>query len=541
MLSGCGPAEERIVEFPILQGDAVWDDATIYFLLTDRFHNGDPGNDIRFNRNVDHGYLRGFEGGDLKGVTEKIRSGYFTDLGVTAIWMTPITEQIQGATDEGQGMTYAYHGYWTSDWTSIDPNLGTAEDLHELIAEAHSRGIRIILDAIVNHTGPVTDIDPVWPEAWVRTEPQCTYQDYETTVTCTLVKNLPDIRTESDQEVELPLQLVEKWKREGRYEQEVAELDAFFERTGHPRAPRFYIMKWLTDYITEFGIDGYRVDTVKHTEEYVWSEFRELCDASFAAWKATHPDKVLDDTGFYIVGEVYNYNINNGRSFDFGDREVDYFSHGFNSLINFGFMHDAQDHYEDLFSKYEGLLKNELTGKSVLNYASSHDDGGPFDRNRERPFETANKLLLVPGGAQIYYGDERGHPLQADGAEGDVNLRIPLDWETVQPESQEILDHWRKLGQFRKDHPAIAMGNHTMLTEVPYSFARTGLLNGTTDAVVIGLELDSGEKILDVEGVYENGTKLRDAYSGVKIVVKEGKAVFESPFSVVLLEEDPDS
>ena len=97
-----------------------------------------------------------------------------------------------------------------------------------------------------------------------------------------MVENLPDIKTESNDAVELPPQLVEKWKAEGRYEQEVKELDEFFARTGHPRAPRFYIMKWLTDYITEFGIDGYRVDTVKHTEEFVWQEFKQECDAAFA-------------------------------------------------------------------------------------------------------------------------------------------------------------------------------------------------------------------------------------------------------------------
>jgi len=99
------------------------------------------------------------------------------------------------------------------------------------------------------------------------------------------VNNLPDVKTESNNSVELPSQLVEKWKTEGRFDQEIAELDAFFKRTGYPRAPRFYIIKWLTDYITEFGIDVYRADTVKHTEEYVWQEFKKECDYAFAEWK----------------------------------------------------------------------------------------------------------------------------------------------------------------------------------------------------------------------------------------------------------------
>ncbi len=298
-----------------------WGGANLYFLLTDRFNNGDPSNDINFERTGKTAKLRGFEGGDIKGITQKIEEGYFSDLGINAIWMTPIVEQIHGGTDEGTGITYGFHGYWAKDWTVLDPNFGTKEDLHELVEAAHKKGIRIVLDAVINHTGPVTEKDPVWPEEWVRTGPKCEFRSYESTVTCTLVDNLPDIRTESNIDVDLPPQLVEKWKAEERYDDEVAELDAFFERTGHPRAPRFYIMKWLTDYITEFGIDGYRVDTVKHTEEYVWQEFKTECDYAFTKWKASHPDKVLDDNGFYLVGEVYNYKIDTGQYYDFGDRK----------------------------------------------------------------------------------------------------------------------------------------------------------------------------------------------------------------------------
>ncbi|MCB0437016.1 MAG: alpha-amylase, partial [Mangrovimonas sp.] len=199
---------------------------------------------------------------------------------------------------------------------------------------------------------------PVWPEDWVRTGPQCTYDNYEHTVSCTLVKNLPDVLTDSNDNVELPPQLVEKWKAEGRYDEEIAELNAFFERTGYPRAPRFYIIKWLTDYITEFGIDGYRVDTVKHTEPYVWQEFRTECDYAFDQWKQAHPDKVLDTNGFYLVGEVYNYGISGGQQFDFGDKKVNYFDKAFNSLINFESKWSAmQLSYEDMFSKYSNILQ----------------------------------------------------------------------------------------------------------------------------------------------------------------------------------------
>ncbi|MEY4433734.1 MAG: hypothetical protein RLZZ44_1868, partial [Bacteroidota bacterium] len=100
------------------------------------------------------------------------------------------------------------------------------------------------------------------------------------------------------QSVELPAALVEKWKKEGRYEQEVKELDEFFARTAYPRAPKYYIIKWLTDYITEYGIDGYRADTAKHIEEGVWAEFKKQCQYAFATWKKNNPKKVLDNTAF---------------------------------------------------------------------------------------------------------------------------------------------------------------------------------------------------------------------------------------------------
>ena len=291
----------------------VWEGANLYFLLTDRFNNGDTSNDVNFNRTEETGKLRGFEGGDIKGITQKINDGYFSDLGINAIWLTPIVEQIHGGTNEGTGTTYGFHGYWTSDWTALDPNFGTKEDLKTLVETAHKKGIRIVLDAVINHTGPVTEQDPVWSDNWVRTEPQCNYQSYETTVTCTLVKNLPDIKTESNDNIELPQQLVEKWKAEGRYEQEVTELDAFFERTGYPRAPRFYIMKWLADYISNFGIDGYRVDTVKHTEEYVWQEFRKECDYAFEEWKKATQIKYLMITGFIWLEKFITTELAQGK------------------------------------------------------------------------------------------------------------------------------------------------------------------------------------------------------------------------------------
>ena len=518
----------------------VWEAANVYFLLTDRFNNGDTSNDVNFSRNLETGKLRGFEGGDIKGITQKINEGYFTNLGINAIWMTPIVEQIHEGTDEGTGLSYGFHGYWTSDWTAIDPNYGTKKDLHELVNAAHKQGIRVLLDAVINHTGPVTKKDPLWPEEWVRTEPQCDYQSYDKTITCTLVKNLPDIKTESDEAVELPPQLVQKWKNENRYEQEITELDVFFERTGYQRAPRFYIMKWLTDYITEFGIDGYRVDTVKHVEEYVWQEFKKECDFAFGQFKKNNPDKVLDNNNFYLVGEVYNYGISAAKAFDFGDKKVNYFDNAFNGLINFEVKWNAaQMPTEDMFKKYSNILNSELKGYSILNYLSSHDDGQPFDATREKPFETATKLLLCPGASQIYYGDESARSLIVEGTVGDATLRSFMNWDDIQntPKTKAILTHWQKLGQFRAKHPAVGAGIHQMITQQPYVFYRSYQKGDYKDLVVVGLDLPKGKKVLDVSKFFKDENILHDAYSNQDVKVNKGKVFVNSEFDIVLLED----
>jgi len=527
----------RETEIQIAEKEFVWEGANIYFLLTDRFNNGDTSNDVNFNRTQETGKLRDFEGGDIKGITQKIKEGYFTNLGINAIWMTPIVEQIHGGTDEGTGLTYGYHGYWTKDWTNIDPNYGTKEDLKELVKVAHKNGIRVLLDAVINHTGPVTAKDAVWPSDWVRTAPQCSYDNYEHTISCTLVKNLPDIKTESNQIVALPPQLVAKWKAEGRYEQEIKELDDFFARTGHPRAPRFYIIKWLTDYITEFGIDGYRVDTVKHTEEFVWQELKQECDVAFAEYKKNNSDKVLDNNNFYLVGEVYNYSISHGKSYDFGDKKVNYFDKAFNSLINFELKWNVkQMAKKDIFHRYDAILHNELKGYGILNYMTSHDDGQPFDKERKMPYKTATMLLLTPGTSQVYYGDESARGLTIDNSVGDATLRSFMNWNDIKTkeETQKILQHWQKLGQFRANHMAVGAGKHQLISEdngLVFSRIRN------EDKIIGGINLSKGNKVLNVSSVFKNGDTVSDFYSNQIIEVKDGKVTLNSTFDIVLLEK----
>ncbi len=523
-----------------------WKNATVYFMLTDRFNNGDRRNDLSYGRQADAAPLRGYMGGDLKGITAKIKEGYFDKLGVNVLWMTPPVEQIHAGTDEGTGKSYGFHGYWTKDFTRVDANLGTEQDFKEMVETAHQHGLRILLDVVMNHTGPVTETDPVWPADWVRTSPQCDYKNADGAIKCTLVKNLPDFLTESDQAVALPPMLVAKWKKEGRFEQEVKELDQFFAKTGYPRAPRFYLMKWHADWIKKYGIDGFRVDTVKHVEAKVWKELKQVASAAYEEWKAAHPKRKLSNEAFFMTAEAYNYDIQDGLQFRMdGGTRVNYYANGFDSMINFGLKFTTQQAYESIFARYDQILHGELKDYSVLSYISSHDDDKPFDPARKKNFEAANKLLLAPGAAQIYYGDETARSLVQPQAQGDAVLRSMMNWDDLKRNSplpdqagvnyQDVLRHWQKLGQFRQAHLAVGMGRHQQLQASPYVFERS-LHEGTQqDYVIVALDLPKAPQHVIPAGKFKEGQRVHDAYSGTESVVKDGKLVFATGFPVLLL------
>jgi len=532
------PGAPAVEPTTVPAGTTFWNSATVYFLLTDRFANGDSTNDRALGRAQDGAVLRSFLGGDLAGLLARIEEGYFDSLGVTAIWMTPFVEQIHGSVDEGTGKTYGFHGYWTRDWTAVDPALGTEADLRAVVDAAHRHGIRVLMDAVINHPGPVTPLDPAWPDEWVRAGPTCAFRDYTTTVDCALVPTLPDIRTDRNEPVALPAALTGKWAREGRLDLEVAELDAFFARTGYPRAPRYYVMKWLTDWVREYGFDGYRVDTAKHFEEAVSADLKREAERAFADWKAAHPENVLDARPFYMMGEAYGYEPAHGRNFPFGDRTVDFFAHGYDGLINFGFKRDAAGSLDSLFTAYAtALTAGALRGVVILNYASSHDDGAPLDPDRHDPMGTATRLLLAPGGAQIYYGDELARPLRVEGARGDANLRSFMNWDDLARggATAAVLEHWRKLGRFRQAHPAVGAGEHRSLQAAPYVFSRTLSLGASVDRVVVALGLPAGPKTIPVSGVFPDGTELVDAYSDTRATVADGRVSLDTGFDLALL------
>ncbi|SFP23382.1 alpha-amylase [Pseudomonas borbori] len=486
-----------------------WRNATVYFALTDRFANGDPGNDHSYGRQPDGEQEIGtFHGGDLKGLTGRL--DYLQQLGVNALWISAPYEQIHGwvgGGDQGDFRHYGYHGYYALDFTRLDANMGNEDDLRELIAQAHARGIRVLFDVVLNHPGYSTLADmqqlgfgalrngmaaylpqrwsewrpegyenlhayhnlldyqhPAWNQWWGKDWLRAGIADYDQppSVLVDPLKGslafLPDFKTESQQAVALPPLLLRK-----------ADTRAV-PREGY--RVRDYLVEWLTFWVREFGVDGFRADTVKHVELDSWAALRQAADQARADWSAANPLDPMSGSPFWMVGEVFGH----------GPQTNVYQSNGFDALINFAFQGELAAKASNCLSQadsgydeYAGLLQG-TPGHNFMSYASSHDTSLFFaERNNDlaRQQGLAAALLLSPGAVQIYYGDESARPLGPSGSDPQQGTRSPMNWDAHnQTEIAALLEHWRTLGQFRARHPAIGAGSHERLSSQPYTFAR---------------------------------------------------------------------
>lgn len=513
------------------------DNPIIYFVMTDRFLNGNPDNDRGYQRQPDGQQEIGtFHGGDLAGITRKLKEGYFKALGVNALWITAPYEQIHGWVVGGNGdfRHYAYHGYWPLDYTRLDNNMGTEDELHEMVDTAHRQGIRILFDVVLNHPG-YADLQTLSslkvPVLWPGWE-QATLRDYHSHIDYNnpafsqwwsgdwvraglpgypdggrddqtmQLAYLPDFRTESPHPVALPPLL--QAKSDSR------------ARTMPGYTVRDYLVTWLSDWVRNYGIDGFRCDTVKHVDMASWNQLKQHANKALAQWKATHPQQKIDDAPFWMVGEVWGQDVSRNG----------YFDSGFDSLINFDFQSRLDDlsRLDEVYRHYATRLGS--ADFDVLSYLSSHDTR-LFDRKRLRDAGTA--LMLAPGGVQIYYGDESARPEGvASASDPQQATRSDMNWQTP---DLALLAHWQKLGQFRARHVALARGEHQMLAASPYVFSRQD--HKRHDKVVVA-PFASGLVSLPVGGVFSNGSRLRDAYSGQEVIVSEGRVSLLAQGSVLL-------
>lgn len=476
-----------------------WHNATVYFVLTDRFVNGDPSNDNSYGRHKDGMQEIGtFHGGDLKGLTSKL--DYLKQLGVNALWISSPLEQIHGwvgGGTKGDFPHYAYHGYYPQDWTRLDANMGTEDDLRALVDGAHQRGIRVLFDVVMNHTGYATLADMQeyqfgalylngdeltktlgtrwtdwtpgpgqnwhsfndyinfsdkaawekwWGKAWVRTD----IGDYDNPGFDDLTLSLaflPDLKTESTTPSGLPNFYARKTDSHAK------AIDDF--------TPRDYLTHWLSQWVRDYGIDGFRVDTAKHVELPAWQQLKTQATEALAAWKKTNPQKAQDDAPFWMTGESWGHGV----------MESDYYRHGFDAMINFDYQEQAAK-ATDCFASIDPTwqqMAEKLQSFNVLSYLSSHDTR----LFREKGDNAAELLLLSPGAVQIFYGDESNRPVGPGGSDPLQGTRSDMNWQDVAGRSAATVAHWQKLSQFRARHLAIGNGTHTALS-LPqgYGFVR---------------------------------------------------------------------
>lgn len=472
--------------------------ANIYFVMVDRFNNGDADNDHSYQRQKDQQQEVGtFHGGDLKGVISKL--DYIKSLGTDAIWLSPIVEQVHGFVGGGESGSfpfYAYHGYWTRDFTKIDQNFGSEEDLHTLVSEAHKRGIKVLLDAVVNHAGYATLADMQFdnlqvahsdalPDSWAEWKPQPeqnwhsynNHIDYQSdqwinwwgpdwvraglpgysqpgsSDTTMNLAGLPDFRTESSKFVSPPQWLLNNpdTRVVNRNNYTVSD----------------YLVEWQSDWVKRFGIDGFRVDTVKHVEGDVWLKLKQAASDGLSAWREQNGQQGLP---FWMMGEVWGHSAYRSP----------YADQGFDALINFD-MQKKLDKGAACFSQMQEVYQNyadsiqSTPDFTPVSYMSSHDTELFFNRFKSFDMQrnAANALLLSPGAVQIYYGDEVGRELGPYADDFHQGTRSDMLWK-LDSERKQLLSHWQSLGQFRQKHPAIGAGKHLqIMNDNAYVFSRT--------------------------------------------------------------------
>lgn len=457
------------------ENDFDWDESIIYFMLTDRFFDGDSANNDPYNQNYDTKNDRGtYQGGDFKGITQKL--DYLDKLGVNTIWISPIVENIKYDVryDNPEGHSYyAYHGYWASNFGELNPHFGTMEDFHNLIDAAHDKGIKIMVDVVLNHTGyGLKDIDG---EA---TNPPAGYPtDAERSTFSSLLRQGSNVGTD----------------------EVVGELANLPDLKTEDPAVRQQIIKWQTDWIdkakTAKGntIDYFRVDTVKHVEDATWMAFKNAITEKMPKHK--------------MIGEAWGASANN---------DYRYLETGMmDSLLDFNFKEVAHDFVNgnlraanDALTARNSKIDNTATLGSFL---GSHDENGFLfnEGNDKGKLKIAASLQATAKGQPvIYYGEELGQ----SGANNypQYDNRYDLAWDKV--EGNDVLDHYSKILNFRGAHSEVfAKGERATIggsdADKFLVFARK---NGN-DAAYVGLNV--ADKAKEVKLTVDSGAVVTDHYA----------------------------
>jgi neopullulanase len=382
-------------------------DEVIYFLLPDRFANGDPANDRggltgeRLATGFDPADKGFFHGGDLAGV--RARLDYIQSLGATAVWLSPVfkNKPVQGARGEESA---GYHGYWVTDFTRVDPHFGSEGDLRALVDAAHARGMKVYLDIITNHTADVI----AYRECPMRA---CAFRS----------KPYTPFVSRAEQRVKVPEWLNDTalYHNQGNttWSGESVELGDFVGlddlKTEDPRVVQGFIEVYGA-WIDRFGIDGYRVDTARHVNVEFWQAFVPAMRAKAAA------DEIPN---FHVFGEVATSQIDVPALARY-TRVA-----GFPAVLDFAFANAVRatvagragtDVLARMFAEDTLYQGGEQAALQLPTFISNHDQGrfaslvradrpGASDAEVLKRVTLAYAMLMTLRGVPvIYYGDEQG-------------------------------------------------------------------------------------------------------------------------------------
>lgn len=538
-----------------------WGGATVYFVITDRFCNGDSTNDVNYGRIVDYGSERlnaaTFHGGDFRGLLIKAREGYFSELGIDVLWMTDVYEQIHGWMS-GSGAVndfphYGYHGYYPLDYTQIDKNYGTVDEFRELVDTLHSQGIRVMLGANLNDPGYPTLLDAVQygfaetgrdESSAARHDPEWSFDDFfaeranwngwydrgwirmpdenwnEANPLEATVYGMPDFKDESEQPVDLPEFLLRKWEGESVLNDAWVNPSARRYRINRDWTPMQYVIAWISSWVEEFGIDGFRCDIVENVHLNRWKELYEACNEALNKWRIKHSGNPAADwtSPFYMTGDFDRASI---------DYKAEYADAGFSSMVNF------------YFPKHGDLDGIVYSWQAYADSIHSHPGWHPFsylnnsyhrDADMENMIDCATTLLLSPGAVQIFYGDETGRKLSdarynVDSAQA---FRSDMNWDDSDSVQYE---HFKRLGLIRRDNPVIATGLQRTLD------THTCLRYNGEDKILIQLKPEGGQPIY-LGNIFDEGTILTELYTGRTATVQDGMAIFpEFENNVAIIKE----
>lgn len=398
----------------------IWQDEILYFVFTDRFANGNRSNDFNVKPNDPWAY----HGGDFDGLIGRL--DYIRDLGATAIWITPAVDNRDTGfvADFGNGHKqeiWGYHGYWFKDFYKVDEHLGDMNKLRQLVQAAHQKGIKVLLDIVVNHA----DYDH--PFAVDRKNPSSKYHGW--------FNQHGVIRDWNDQ----------WWVENG----ELAELPDFNQ--DNPEAAKYLTdaMKWWAE---QSGVDGFRIDTVKHVPRSYWRQFTQEMRRS-------------QGNDFLLLGEIYT---------GYPEFQAPYLKEGMHTAFDFPLYYAIKDafgsgqsmrRFSEIFSKDHLYPDANLLSPFIDNHDVPRFVHEARDQKRERLMLSIAFLMSIRGLPMLYYGTEVG---LAGGADPD-NRR-----DMVFGQDPQLTQHVKQLTRLRQQQRALRRGKQLEMwqDDQVYGFSR---------------------------------------------------------------------